>query len=127
LARSALHPHAIAVSKGCAGVEEARCEADARTDEQRRRERDERERRRRLANRRAALSEEMLETLKHRAEEALATEGFDRTHLGYDVLVKLKMDDLLERQDLAADMSASEGNPGTTGMGSSIFWETHQA
>jgi hypothetical protein len=68
-----------------------------RVDEQRRQERDERERRRRLADRRATLSEEALATLKHRAEEALATDGVERTHLGYNVLVKLKMDDLLEQ------------------------------
>jgi hypothetical protein len=66
----------------------------------------------------------VLETLR-RAEEALASDGVARTHLGYEVFVKLTMDDLLERQDLSADMS--EGNPGTTSVGFSIFWETHQA
>jgi hypothetical protein len=66
-----------------------------RNDEQRRREREERERRRRLADLRASLPEEMLATLRHRAEEALGTDGVDRTRLGYDVLVKLTMDDLL--------------------------------
>jgi Asp-tRNA(Asn)/Glu-tRNA(Gln) amidotransferase A subunit family amidase len=81
-----------------AEVEEAGREADARTDEQRRREREKRERRRRLADRRAALSDEALAALRRRAEEALATERVERTRLGYDVLVKLKMDDLLERE-----------------------------
>jgi hypothetical protein len=33
--------------------------------------------------------------LKHCAEEALAADGVERTNLGYDVLVKLKLDDLL--------------------------------
>jgi hypothetical protein len=35
--------------------------------------------------------------LKHRAEEALAGDGVERTSLGYNVLVKLKLDDLLEQ------------------------------
>jgi hypothetical protein len=36
--------------------------------------------------------------LRHRAEEALTADGVYRTHLGYDVLVKLTMDDLLEHE-----------------------------
>jgi Asp-tRNA(Asn)/Glu-tRNA(Gln) amidotransferase A subunit family amidase len=88
-------PHALATWEGRAEAEEARHEADARTDEQRRRERDEEERRRRLADRRAALSDEALATLRHRAEEVLAADGVERTHLGYDVLVKLTLDELL--------------------------------
>ena len=90
----------MAAWEGRAEAEEARREADARTDEQRRHERDERERRRRLADRRAALSDEALATLRHRAEEALAIEGVERVRLGYEVLVKLKIDELLERDSL---------------------------
>jgi hypothetical protein len=93
-------PQALAAWEGRAEVEEARRDADARTDEQLRREREERERRRRLADRRTSLSHDVLETLRHRAEEALAADGVERTRLGYAVLVKLKMDDLLEREDL---------------------------
>jgi hypothetical protein len=74
--------------------------------------------RRRLDELRAALPEATLKTLKHRAEEALAKDGVDRTHRGYDILVKLKMDDLLEQEDLSADMSASESHPDTTVVGS---------
>ncbi len=85
--------------EGRAGVEEAGTEADARTDEQRH-EREEWERRRRLADRCATRSDEALATLRHRAEEALAADGVDRTHLGYEVLVKLKMDEFLERDYL---------------------------
>jgi hypothetical protein len=94
-----------------AEAEEARCEADARTDEQRCRERDEQERRRRLADRRAALSDEALSTLRHRAEEALAAEGMARTRLGYEVVVKLAMDDLLEREDIRMLASADGVHP----------------
>src|SRR2546428_7562609 len=90
-------PQALAAWEGRVEAEEAGREADPRTDEQLRRERGERERRRRLADMRAALSDEALATLKHRAEEALAADGVARTRLGYDVLVKLKMDDLLEQ------------------------------
>jgi hypothetical protein len=85
-----------------------------RVDEQRRQEREERERRRRLAEMRASLSDEALAALKCCADEALAAEGVDRTHLGYDVLVKLKVDELLEREDLPADARASHGDPETT-------------
>jgi hypothetical protein len=67
--------------------------------EQLRREREERERRR-LAELRTTLPEDTLATLRHRAEEALAADGVERTRLGYEVLVKLKVDDLLERDSL---------------------------
>ena len=43
---------------------------------------------------------EALATLKCRAEEALAADGVERTRLGYEVLVKLTVDDLLERDSL---------------------------
>jgi hypothetical protein len=67
------------------------------------------------AGRQARIAvDEALATLRHRAEEALAADGVDHTRLGYGVLVKLKMDDLLEREDLSADVSASHGSPRTT-------------
>jgi hypothetical protein len=109
-------PQALAAWEGHAGVEGAKREADARADAQRRREREERERRRRLADRRAALADEALAALRRRAEEALAADGVARTRLGYEVLVKLKMDELLERGDLSADVSASQGDPDTTAV-----------
>jgi hypothetical protein len=90
--------------------EEARQEAEARVDEQLRRDRDERERRRRLADRRAVLSDDALAALRRRAEGALATDSVARTHVGYDVLVKLKMDELLEREDVGLPMAAG-GHP----------------
>jgi hypothetical protein len=93
---------ALAAWGGRAEAEQARREADTRTDEQRRREREEEDRRRRLADRRAALSDEVLRALRHRAEEALAAAGVACTRLGYDVLVKLKVDELLDREDLPA-------------------------
>ena len=104
-------PQALAAWEGRAEAEEARREADARADEQLRRERDERERRRRLADTRAALSDEALATLKRRAEEALAADGVDRTRLGYDVLVKIKMDDLLEQACVQIPASADGAHP----------------
>jgi hypothetical protein len=90
-------------------AEEAQREAEARIDEQLCHEREERERRRRLADMRASLSAGTLETLRHRAEETLATDGVDRTRLGYEVLVKLKMDELLEREYLPTDVSHTGG------------------
>jgi hypothetical protein len=93
-------PQALAAWETHTEAEETRREADARSDEQLHREREEQERRRRLADRRAVLSDEVLATLRHRAEEALVTDGVARTRLGYEVLVKLKMDELLEREYL---------------------------
>jgi hypothetical protein len=86
-------------------AEEAQQEAEARIDEQLRRKRGERDTRRRLAEIRATLPEDVLTTLRHRAEGALATEGVARTRLGYEVLVKLKVDELLEREYLPTDVS----------------------
>jgi hypothetical protein len=56
------------------------------------------------------LPADTLESLRRRAEEALANEEMDRTRLGYDVLVKLKMDELIERGFMPSDVRASQGN-----------------
>lgn len=92
-------------------AEEAQQEAEARVDEELRREREERERRRRLADRRAALSDEALAALRHRAEEVLASDRVARTRLGYEVLVKLKMDELLEQAWVRIPASADGAHP----------------
>jgi phosphoglycolate phosphatase-like HAD superfamily hydrolase len=104
-------PQALAAWEGRAEAEEAQREAEARVNEQRRRERDERERRRRLADRRASLSGEALAALKRRAEEALAADGVARTRLGYEVLVKLKLDDLLLEARGMGDHSGRDAAP----------------
>jgi hypothetical protein len=91
-------------------AEEAKREAEARIDEQLRHEQAERDRRRRLVEIRAALPADTLEALRRRAEEALANDGTDRTHLGYDVLVKIKLDELLERECLPMDVSKDGGH-----------------
>jgi hypothetical protein len=90
-------------------AEEAQREAEARIDEQLNREREEQERRQSVAEIRARLPEDVLATLRYRAREALATEGVSRTHLGYEVLVKLKTDELLEQEYLTTDMSPDGG------------------
>lgn len=59
---------------------------------------------------RAALPKDTLATLERRADEALATEGMARTRLGYEVLVKLKVDEFLEREYLPADVSHNSGH-----------------
>jgi hypothetical protein len=92
-------------------MEEARREADARTDAQRRREGDERERRRRPADRRAARSDEALAVLRQRAEEALAAGGVARTRLGYEVLVTLKVGECLERESVPTDTGDGDESP----------------
>jgi hypothetical protein len=98
-------PQALAAWEWGAEADEAKREAEARTDGRRRREEEERERRRRLADRRAALPDEALAALRHRTEEALAADGAARTRLGYEVLVKLRVDEFLEREYLPTGVS----------------------
>jgi Replication initiator protein A len=103
-------PQALAAWEKRAEVEEAKREAEARVDEQLRREQAERDHQRRLAELRASLPADTLEALRHRAEEALATDGTDSTRLGYDVLVKMKMDEFLEREFMPTDVSDDGGH-----------------
>jgi hypothetical protein len=103
-------PQALAAWERHTEAEEARREADVREAEQRRREREEQGRRRRLADTRAVLSDEALVALRRRAEEILATEGVARTRLGYEVLVKLKVDELLEQEYLPTDVHHDDGH-----------------
>jgi hypothetical protein len=107
-------PQALAAWEEHAEAKQAKREAEMRVDTQHRREREEQERRQHVAEIRAMLPEDVLTTLRHRAEEVLAMEGVARTRLGYEVLVKLKLDELLEREDLSADVSVSQGDPDTT-------------
>jgi hypothetical protein len=103
-------PQALAAWDTRAEVEEARRETGARVDEQLRREGDERDRRRRLVELRASLPADALESLRRRAEEALAEDGVERARLGYDVLVKIKLDELLEREFMPSDVSDDGGH-----------------
>jgi hypothetical protein len=102
-------PQALAAWEGHAEAEQAKREADVRANAQHRREHEEQERRQYLAEIRARLPEGVLTTLRRRAEDALATEGVSRTHLGYAVLVKLKADELLEQEYLPTDISPDSG------------------
>jgi hypothetical protein len=106
-------PQALAAWEGHAEAEQAKREAEVRVDTQHRREREEQERRQHVAEIRAMLPEDVLATLRHRAQESLATEGVTRTRLGYEVLVKLKLDELLDREYLPAGVSVSHGHPDT--------------
>jgi hypothetical protein len=107
-------PQALAAWEGHADAEQAKREAEVRADTQYRRECEEQARRQHVADRRASLSDEALATLKHRAEEALATDGVERTRLGYNVLVKLKIDDLLEQEGIPMPVSADGAHPSAT-------------
>jgi hypothetical protein len=65
---------------------------------------------------RASLSDEARATLTRRAEEALAHEGVARIRLGYDMLVKLKVDEFLlearyEDSHPASEAATSEAKP----------------
>lgn len=64
---------------------------------------------RRLAALRASLPDDRLATLRRHAEEALAAEGVARTRLGYEMLVKLKVDELVEQAYLPTDVSHAGG------------------
>ena len=103
-------PQALAAWEGHVEAERAKREADVRVDMQYRREREEQERRQAVAEIRARLPEDVLTTLRHRAEEALATEGVSRTHLGYEVLVKLKVDEFLEQEYRPTDVHHDDGS-----------------
>jgi hypothetical protein len=103
-------------------AEEVQRDAEARIDEQLHQEREEQDRRRRLAELRASLPAETLAALQRRAEEALAADGVDRTSLGYDVLVKLKRDELLERECPPADVGVSRGDRDTAAVEPSTEW-----
>jgi plasmid replication initiation protein len=106
-------PQALAAWEKHVESEETAREAEARANEQFHREQEERERRRRLAEIRATLPEDVLVALKCRAEEALATDGMERTRLGYGVLVKIKTDELLEREYLSAPRQDNRYTPDT--------------
>jgi hypothetical protein len=56
------------------------------------------EKRRRLAEIRASLSEDTLAALHAQASGELAKEGSDRTRVGYELLLKLKMEELIEQR-----------------------------
>jgi restriction endonuclease Mrr len=88
-------------------AEEAQREAEARIDDQLNREREEQGKKQYVAEIRASLPEDTLTTLRHRAEEALATEGVARTHLGYEVLVKLKVDEFLEHEGIEKEATST--------------------
>ena len=106
-------PQALAAWEGHTEAEQGKREADVRVDTQYRREREEQERRQHVAEIRAALPEDTLTTLRHRAEGVLATEGVSRMHLGYEVLVKLKVDEFLEQEYWPTGMYPDDGPAGT--------------
>jgi hypothetical protein len=103
-------PQALVAWGKRAETEEAKREAEARVDEQLRREQAERDQRRRLAEIRTSLPADTLETLRCRAQEALAEDGVERTRLGYDVLVKMKLDELLAREFMPTDAREDGGH-----------------
>jgi hypothetical protein len=106
-------PQALAAWEKHTESEDETREAESRAAEQRRREQEEQEQRQQLAEMRATLSEDVLVALKRRAAEALATDGVARTRLGYEVLVKIKMDELLERDYLSGPTRDDRHAPDT--------------
>ena len=78
-------------------AEEARREAEAQLQAHLRQQQEEQARAQRLEAFRATLSDEALETFHCQAEEALAQEGYNERTLGYTMLLRLRVDDLLEQ------------------------------
>jgi hypothetical protein len=62
---------------------------------------------------RALLSDKALDALRNRAKEALATEGMERMRLGYDVLVKFKVDEFLDQESI--QMAVEDDQPSLKG------------
>ena len=101
-------------------AEEAQQEAEARVNEQLSREREMQEQKRRLTDIRTSLPDTVLEALRCRAEAALMAEGVERTRLGYDMLVKLKLDELLEGDHLSDPMRDHRHAPDTVVAASGV-------
>ncbi len=78
-------------------AEEARREAEAQLQAHLGQQQEEQARAQRLEACRATLSEETLETFHQQAAEGLAQEGYGERTLGYTMLLRLRMDDLLEQ------------------------------
>ncbi len=97
-----LIPHvihqALKVRRDAQNAEEAKREGEARIQEQLRQEEEEWERAQRLEEIRASLSEEALQAFKRHAEDELAKEGVDRERVGYNILLRLKMDELIDQE-----------------------------
>jgi len=104
-------PQALAAWDKHVEIEDAIHEAETRVDEQLCREEEARDHRQRLAEIRAALPADTLASLKRRTEAALAADGVDRTRLRYEVLVKLKMDELLEQEEVPLPASPDGAHP----------------
>ena len=84
----------------------AQREAAARLQAQGHQEQEESARRQRLEILRASLAVEALEAFRRQAEEALAEEGVGRQQVGYNLLLRLRLDDLLEQAFLRPDTDA---------------------
>ncbi len=78
-------------------AEEARREAEAQLQAHLRQQQEEEARAQRLEAFRATLSAEVLETFRQQAVETLAQEGHGERTLGYTMLLRLRVDDLLEQ------------------------------
>jgi hypothetical protein len=89
--------HAIKARSTAQKAEEARCEAEAQLQAHLRQQQEEEARAQRLDAFRATLSAEILETFRQQAAEALAQEGHGERTLGYTMLLRLRVDDLLEQ------------------------------
>ena len=89
--------HALKARSTAQKAEEARREAEAQLQAHLRQQQEEEARAQRLEAFRATLAAEALETFHQQAAEALAQEGHGERTLGYTMLLRLRVDDLLEQ------------------------------
>ena len=83
-------------------AEEARHEAEAQLQAHLHQQQEEQARAQRLEAFRAALAEDAIETFRCQAVEALAHEGYHERALGYSMLLKIRLEDLIEQAFLRA-------------------------
>jgi hypothetical protein len=83
-------------------AEEARREAEAQLQAHLCQQQEEEARAQRLEAFRAALAEDAIETFRCQAVEALAHEGYHERALGYSMLLKIRLEDLIEQAFLRA-------------------------
>ena len=89
--------HALKARSTAEKAEEARREAEAQLQAHLGQQQEEQARAQRLEAFRATLGPEALETFHQQATEALAQEGYNERTLGYTMLLRLRVDDLLEQ------------------------------
>ena len=94
--------HALKARHNAQHTEDAKRAAEAQLQTHLRQQQEEQARAQRLEAVRAALAEEAIETFRCQAVEALAHEGYHERMVGYSMLLKIRLEDLIEQAFLRA-------------------------